>query len=76
MKTNHRRSFKDGGYAARPGGGIRITDNGKIVCAWGGDYHDYCRGKRGQRRDKRGAKKFINSRLRFHNKAALLDAVK
>lgn len=37
---------------------------------------DQCCGKRGARRDVKGAKKFVNSRFRFHEKMALVKLLK
>lgn len=76
MKTNQRRNFVAKRFVPRPVGCMKITDDGKIIIAGGGYYHDYCCGKRGHRRDKKGAKKFVNSRTRFHNRMALQRTVK
>lgn len=79
MKTNHQRNFKDTKgprYDYYHGGGsLRITEGGKAIQAYGGGHGDACCGKRGMRRDKAGAKKFVRSRTRFHNKAHLKKMV-
>lgn len=64
-KTNHQRDFKSN--ESTPKGFIGYcTDalDGSIIVAGGGFGGDYCNGKHGQAREKRGAKKFIHSRRR------------
>lgn len=75
MKKNHRRGFtaqKDSErYAFSPMGGASRYSAlaGRAVGAgWGGDNSN---GHRGYAKAKRGGKKFVNSRIRFHEKAAL-----
>jgi len=78
-KTNHQRSFKDskdpgaifhrGYYGGK--GFLRKTMDGKIVEAHF-TVGDHCRGKRGIRKDRRGAKKYVNSRARFQDRMALI----
>jgi len=76
MKTNHRRSFSDKRHSRAVfneyivGNFSKIADDGKYISA-GSTSGDHCCGKRGIRRDKAGAKKYVNSRTRFHNKMAL-----
>ena len=75
MKTNHQRGFKEKRSSrhdfSHGGSYMKVTEDGKVILAAGGGWGDACRGKRGLRRDKAGAKKFVNSRERFHSKAAL-----
>lgn len=77
MKTNHQRNFRENTdpnavlhkyivYSAR----VRLTLSDRFVCA-GVTGSDHTNGKRGIAKDRRGAKKFINSRARFHENAAL-----
>ncbi len=70
MKTNHGRGFVAPTHRAK--GGTRfqkvsaIADAGFVAVAqW-----DMSNGNRGVARSVRGAKKFVNSRFRFHEKAA------
>lgn len=77
MKTNHNRGFKDdkapravysryivfGQCVSLP-----LSDRSVSAHATCGDHTN---GKRGIARDRRGAKKYINSRSRFHENAAL-----
>jgi hypothetical protein len=75
MKTNHQRGFKDskdpGRYAYSPPGGTgkysEIADKAIGAC-WGGDNSN---GHRGYAKAKRGGKKFVNSRIRFHENQAV-----
>lgn len=77
MKTNHQRNFRENtdpnavlgkyiAYSAR----LRLPMSDRIVSA-GVTASDHTNGKRGIAKDRRGAKKFINSRARFHENAAL-----
>lgn len=76
MKTNHQRGFKDTRHSRAVfkryivGDFSKVTDDGKYISA-SSTSGDHCCGKRGIRRDKAGAKKFVNSRTRFHNKMTL-----
>ncbi len=70
MKTNHRRGFVAPTHRAK--GGTRfqkisdIADVSVVAMAqW-----DVANGNRGVARSVSGAKKFVNSRFRFHEKAA------
>lgn len=77
MKTNHKRGFKDdkapravfsryivfGQCVALPLSDRSVSAS--VTCG------DHTNGKRGIARDRRGAKKYINSRCRFHENAAL-----
>lgn len=70
MKTNHRRGFVAPSHRAK--GGTRFQKVSKIadvglvaVSQW-----DMSNGHRGVAQSVRGAKKFVNSRFRFHEKAA------
>lgn len=67
MKTNHRRRYRDPGSDRTKGyylGKVQaVAMDGVIVDAqW--TTGDHCRGKRGIRRDRAGAKKFVRSRCR------------
>lgn len=78
MKTNHARGFKDErssravfgrylyGYSRKTVIGDTIFTIG--ACA---TTDDHTNGKHGIARDRRGAKKFVHSRTRFHAKAAI-----
>lgn len=77
MKTNHKRGFKDD-KAPRAvysryivfGQCVSLPLSDRSVCA-SATCGDHTNGKRGIARDRRGAKKYINSRSRFHENAAL-----
>ena len=80
MKTNHQRNFKENKspkrYAASPMGMALRKSNlaDKVVLAsWGGDNSN---GHRGYAKAKRGGKKFLNSRIRFHENNALRQLTK
>jgi hypothetical protein len=79
MKTNHQRGFKAKGHNRGRymifGEEVKASLSDKVIGAYAFD-GDACCGKRGVRRDRRGAKKFINSRVRFHEKMALSKMVK
>lgn len=70
MKTNHNRGFKadtdreKGGTAFHKRG--VVSDVGVSAMA---DF-DFTNGNRGMAKSVRGAKKFVNSRFRFHENAA------
>lgn len=77
MKTNHQRNFRENtdpnyvfckyiAYSAR----VRLAMSDRIVSA-GVTVSGHTNGKRGIAKDRRGAKKYINSRARFHENAAL-----
>jgi len=70
MKTNHRRGFKantpryKGGTQFRqeaPLSGVSVS----AIADW-----DFSQGNRGMAKSVRGAKKFVNSRVRHHENAA------
>lgn len=77
MKTNHKRGFKDdkdpravysryivfGQCVSLPLSDRSVSAS--VTCG------DHTNGKRGIARDRRGAKKYISSRSRFHENAAL-----
>jgi hypothetical protein len=81
MKTNHQRQFKErrdpnvvfqnyivyGRTDALPLSGRSVSAS--VTCG------DHTNGKRGIAKDKAGAKKFLVSRARFHEKAALKKIV-
>jgi hypothetical protein len=77
MKTNHQRGFKEDrdpnvvfnrytvfGETVTLGLSDRSV-SAHVTCG------DHTNGKRGIAKDRRGAKKFLNSRSRFHENAAL-----
>lgn len=77
MKTNHQRNFceKTGPNAVFTryvvfNACIKLPMSDKVLRA-GVTCSDHVNGKRGIAKDRRGAKKFISSRTRFHEKAAL-----
>lgn len=81
MKTNHKRGFKDD-KAPRAvysryivfGQCVSLPLSDRSVCA-SATCGDHTNGKRGIARDRRGAKKYINSRSRFHENMALQKMV-
>jgi hypothetical protein len=76
MKTNHQRNFKDNSdpnsvfssyFVFSEGRVLPLSDKSigvDVTCG------DHTKGKRGIAKDRRGAKKFLNSRSRFHENAA------
>lgn len=83
MKTNHKRKFKDNkdprmvynnGYIVFAQV-VTLPLSGRSVAA-GTTCGDHTNGKRGIAKDRRGAKKFIRSRSRFHENAAVKRMVK
>jgi catalase len=77
MKTNHRRGFvaeSPGTLKVRYGvsyGVYALMSDKRIASSYGG-----FGGDRYNRRNKAGAKKFVRSRFRFHEKQALQKLVK
>jgi len=82
MKTNHSRGFKDNKdprsvfntyavYSANKS--LELSDKSIRVFVSCGDHTN---GKRGIAKDRRGAKKYMNSRTRFHENAAVQKIVK
>ena len=70
MKTNHGRRFV--GKVPRKKGGTAFHKTGKISdlsVSARADW-DFSNGNRGMAKSVRGAKKFVNSRFRFHENAA------
>ena len=71
MKTNHQRQFK----AARHTDNAMWSDTRRDPLSGTAVFtlitNDFSKGRRGEAKAKRGAKKFLNSRLRFHQKAVL-----
>lgn len=72
-KTNHQRNFKgtkdSERYSGSPMGGTGKTSilaDVRVGAGWGGDNAN---GHRGHAEARRGAKKFVNSRIRFHENA-------
>lgn len=70
MKTNHRRGFVARGHRdqAMYGTSGNAPLAGKRFGA--GIGNDFVKGNRGMAKDKKGAKKFVRSRIRFHENAA------
>lgn len=77
MKTNHQRQFVErrdpnavfsNYYVFGESRKLSLSDKGISAVTTCGDHTN---GKRGIAKDRRGAKKFLNSRERFHEKAAL-----
>lgn len=70
MKTNHRRGFtakrskKSGGFHTVKKSALSDRAIGASIG------YDFTDGNRGMAKAKRGAKKFVRSRTRFHEKAA------
>lgn len=74
MKTNHRRGFKAGTHRDQAGFNratpLPLSDKSLFVYI-GNDFTD---GNRGMAKSKRGAKKFLRSRTRFHENSATKTA--
>lgn len=76
MKTNHQRNFKDTRDSRKVYndyivfGNTRKNPVSDTSVGAGTTCGDHTNGKRGIAKDRRGAKKFINSRSRFHENAA------
>ncbi|MGE0500055.1 MAG: hypothetical protein AB7I79_00210 [Rhizobiaceae bacterium] len=70
MKTNHRRGFVAPGHRSK--GGARFEKRGVVSNAAPVTMaaFDFSNGNRGMAKSVRGAKKFVNSRFRFHENAA------
>jgi hypothetical protein len=73
MKTNHQRQFKAsyrqyGGSPMGSTGCISLLADKVVGASWGGDNSN---GHRGIAKAKRGAKKFVRSRIRFAEKLAI-----
>lgn len=71
MKTNHRRGFV--ANTARQKGGTAFHKTGELsdVSISARADWDFSNGNRGMAKSVRGAKKFVNSRIRFHENAAI-----
>lgn len=76
MKTNHQRNFRDKRAPRQVFakyfvfGQTRVNPISGVAVGAGATSGDHTNGKRGIAKDRRGAKKFINSRSRFHENAA------
>lgn len=70
MKTNHRRGFV--ANTPRKKGGTAFHKTGEVsdVSISARTDWDFSNGNRGMAKSVRGAKKFVNSRFRFHENAA------
>lgn len=70
MKTNHRRGYKAETHPKK--GGTRFQKKGVLSDAAPVAMSDFesSNGNRGMAKQVRGAKKFVNSRFRFHENAA------
>lgn len=81
MKTNHQRRFKDtraprAVFAAYfVFGETRLLPISGLSVSAGVTCGDHTNGKRGIAKDRRGAKKYLNSRTRFHEDQALRQLV-
>ncbi len=71
MKTNHRRGFvaKNHTDSAMFATSATAPISGKKISSEGIG-NDFTNGNRGMAKSKRGAKKFVRSRTRFHDNAA------
>lgn len=71
MKTNHRRGFV--AKTHRDQGGFNTSAKSLLADKTFFAYitHSFTDGNRGMAKAKRGAKKFVRSRVRHHDKAAL-----
>lgn len=81
MKTNHLRRFKETKdpnaifstyFVFGASRVLALSDRSVRACTTCGDHTN---GKRGIAKDRRGAKKYINSRARFHENMALQKIV-
>ena len=80
-KTNHQRNFKDEKDPKRysklvfKGGELTYSElSDKFICAKGPIF-EFTNGHRGHAKNKRGMKKFVNSRIRFNENQALKKIV-
>jgi len=82
MKTNHQRGFVEKRHSRQVfakyyvGGSHRFGEISDTHIGADATCGDHTNGKRGIAKDKRGAKKFVNSRHRFHENQALRQMVK
>lgn len=84
MKTNHQRGFKEkrssrqvyAKYFVGGGETVKLTLSDRAVAAFPPTCGDHTNAKRGIAKDKRGAKKYVNSRTRFHENAATKKLIK
>ena len=78
MKTNHQRGYKDKRdprfvYRKYFQGGGELTKlplSDRMVCSKAVTCGDHTNAKRGIAKDRRGAKKFVRTRTRFHENSA------
>lgn len=82
MKTNHRRNFKETRDPNRVfaryivgGNSRRLELSDREVSAYA-TCTSHTNGKRGIARDKRGAKRYVSSRARFHERQALARLIR
>lgn len=82
MKTNHQRNFKDN-FRSYSSGPIRIKTTLNVDCVLADKEIcpkspplDFTNGHRGKARAKLGMKKFVRTRVRFNENAALKRIVK
>jgi len=75
MKTNHRRGYKARSHTDNAMWHETRKDplSGSAVSA--GITNDFSNGRRGEAKAKRGAKKFLNSRIRIRQKAKIRKMV-
>jgi hypothetical protein len=70
MKTNHRRNFKAKRH--RDSSMMQFSSKAQLadVAPSASIGNDFTNGNRGMAKDKRGAKKYVRSRVRFHDNMA------
>jgi hypothetical protein len=71
MKTNHRRGYKAPSHTDNAMWHESRKDPLSETTVFAGISNDFSNGRRGEAKAKRGAKKFLNSRIRARQKAAV-----
>ena len=68
MKTNHRRGFRAKPHRDKAMFGTGRRSEYSDVSVGAGIGNDFSKGNRGMAKAVRGAKKFVRSRIRFHDR--------
>jgi len=76
MKTNHQRGFKASTHPDKGGQGWGTDSVLADRSFYGYIGHDFTNGNRGMAKAVRGAKKYVRTRLRFHENAVTQKLVK
>jgi hypothetical protein len=69
MKTNHKRGFVASRHRDQAMTGASAASTFADVCFGYWVQNDFTNGNRGMAKEKRGGKKYVRSRIRFHEKA-------